>query len=282
MTGNESLSVGGCQEKLTQSVPKPSVNPLFYGNSKRIGVSSAYVMDKVRKAKKEGRSELSPEAWFIRGFAYGNEFSNLEEAASLDNIERVDYHKCCCEDFELRFEKQRKPCVITGAMDDWPANENWKEDQLIKKYGRRKFKCGEDDDGYPVKMRLSYFFHYISNQRDDSPMYVFDSHQLDKDFERVYGEDTEFDEEELREHGLMLKDYEVPKYFTADLFKYVGEERRPPYRWFVCGPARSGTGIHIDPLGTAAWNALIFGHKRWGTVCSWDRKARYKTTVSYS
>jgi hypothetical protein len=51
----------------------------------------------------------------------------------------------------------------------------------------------------------------------------------------------------------LLKDYSVPKLFQEDYFGYM-QNHRPDYRWFLIGPARSGTVFHIDPNGTASYN----------------------------
>ena len=147
----------------------------------------------------------------------------------------------------LRFiERTGTPLIITGCADSWGARENWTFENLLARYGNSLLKCGEDDEGYKVKIKLKYFLEYLTAQKDDSPMYVFDN---------------SFDEYPVAK-GLMA-DFAPPKYFREDLFRLVGEKPRPPYRWFLIGPKRSGTGIHIDPLGTSAWNTLIRGRKRW-------------------
>lgn len=64
-----------------------------------------------------------------------------------------------------------------------------------------------------LQVKLKYFLQYMEHQRDDSPLYIFDSH---------------FDDYE--ESKPLLEDYSVPDYFPDDLFSLVGERRRPPYR----------------------------------------------------
>jgi histone arginine demethylase JMJD6 len=118
--------------------------------------------------------------------------------------------------------------------------------KLRKNYKRVMLKCGEDDDGKSVRVKFKYFMKYLKLQTDDSPLYIFDS---------------TFDDH--KDTKPLLADYKVPKYFPEDLFELVGEDRRPPYRWFLVGPKRSGTTLHLDPLGSSAWNTLIVGRKRW-------------------
>ncbi|CAJ0937549.1 unnamed protein product, partial [Mesorhabditis belari] len=196
---------------------------------------------RVVEAKRKARPELNNYGWNTLGFA-----TSFDLPPITDTIIRLNGSEICLEEFRENYEKPRIPVIITGLTSNWAAHEKWTPERLLKKYRNQKFKCGEDDDGYSVKIKMKYYYDYMRTNDDDSPLYVFDS---------SFGE--------RHKTKKLLEDYEIPKFWEDDLFRYAEMKKRPPHRWIVFGPARSGTAIHIDPLGTSAWNALIHGHKRW-------------------
>lgn len=150
------------------------------------------------------------------------------------------------------FEKENVPVILEGLTKDWKAMETCKFDRLVEEFGDFYWRFS---DTHGSTMSLNAYKKYVSSiegQLDDAPLAVYDS-QLHTD-----------------ERSSLLLDYSVPKCFDApDLFQEMLDNEdddraeMPPYRWILIGSPRSGTGLHIDPLGTHAWVTLIEGAKRW-------------------
>ena len=202
---------------------------------------------RIQRAKLKEYPRRAPEAWTQAGYAHSGVVEELR-CSVPESLERVDADAISEADFADTYERGSKPVIVRGLTGEWPAvrDGRWSLEALLLEHGQDRFKVGEDDDGYAVYVKLKHFARYCLETKDDSPLYVFDSSFAEREATRS-----------------LRHDWALPKFFTDDLFKLVGERRRPPYRWLVLGPARSGSYIHIDPLGTSAWNALLAGAKLW-------------------
>lgn len=128
-------------------------------------------------------------------------------------------------------------------------------EHLLKRYGDLNFRFS---DTHGEMMTLNTYAKYIRSADgglyDDSPLAIYDSE---------FGEDISSPLVQL------THEYSVPECFSPDLFALVTDnddeedDTRPPWRWILIGPERSGTGLHIDPLYTNAWVTVLDGIKRW-------------------
>ncbi len=204
--------------------------------------------------------------------------------------------------FAIEFEQRNIPVVILGATVGWECMPTYLNSSSVSKDQTEETKsqefnhsfedifsgdgvggwtfsnllnrfrnvCWRFSDTHGAMMSFGTYAKYITNLEgllDDSPLGIYDS---------------EFGDEDSPTHKL-LEEYEVPSCFSPDLFdlattrsytdvnvddddsdnsSYSGGTR-PPYRWILIGPERSGTGMHIDPLWTNAWVTVLQGKKRW-------------------
>ncbi|KAG8503228.1 hypothetical protein CXB51_001046 [Gossypium anomalum] len=156
------------------------------------------------------------------------------------NVERQnDLSK---EHFDREYDG-KKPVLLTGLAECWPARTNWTIDKLLLKYGDTAFKISQRTAG-KISMKFKDYVSYMNEQHDEDPLYIFD---------HKFGEAAP---------GL-LDDYNVPQIFQEDFFDVLDRDSRPPFRWLIIGPERSGASWHVDPALSSAWNTLLCGRKRW-------------------
>jgi hypothetical protein len=76
-------------------------------------------------------------------------------------VQRVRCEDLSPEDFVREFEGTNRPVVISGVpeVEGWAADERWDLSNLLsnEKLSEYAFKCGEDDDGRSVRVRLKHF-----------------------------------------------------------------------------------------------------------------------------
>ncbi|CAJ1330281.1 unnamed protein product [Effrenium voratum] len=207
------------------------------------------------------RTDIKPHEWDKFGYSAKEEV--LQRPIVYDSqtvpIPRVKYGDITPEWFFKEVACKAQPIIVEDCCSHWPAMDRWSIDALDERFRHVPFKVAKDDNGKKLRMKFKYFADYIRNQKDDNPLYLFET---DMD-----------DNANIRP---LMDDYEVPDLFPHDWFSLVNQDSRPPFRWFCIGPKRSGTTVHTDPLGTAAWNAVTHGVKRWVLFEPHETKKRVK------
>lgn len=130
---------------------------LFAASCGRWGKRSRKVID---EAKGKARADLDLAEWTRQG--WGFTAAAVAEPPPLGHIAHESASRLSVADFVDRYERPNLPVVISGCADAWPAVTEgaWTPAALYGAFRHRRFRCGEDDRGYPVKTKLKHFLRY--------------------------------------------------------------------------------------------------------------------------
>lgn len=166
-----------------------------------------------------------------KSYEYGR---TLNDEFGIKRFQEEDLSE---ENFRANYISQ--PFILQCNKVDkrWPR---WDLDHLLKLFPEERFRQEA------VQWDLSKYIAYARDNRDESPLYLFDCNGA-----------------AIKEIG---KQYEPSAIFKDDYFKLFKQRKiqcRPDHRWLIAGPERSGSTFHKDPNQTSAWNTVLSGMKLW-------------------
>ena len=184
--------------------------------------------------------------WDDRGIAKKYKKFKFDETRG-DPVDYISIHTTSRDTFRSKYLYTNTPCMILNIPDKWEAMKTWSFDNFEKRFGNTKFIVTA---GGNVRLKYKYYYDYMKSPKhrnDDVPLYIFDWRFGDGD----------------KKTRILVDEYEIPEWFTENLLDCLKKHERPPFRWLIMGPERTGSSLHVDPFATSAWNTLISGKKRW-------------------
>jgi hypothetical protein len=187
------------------------------------------------------------------------------------DVARRSWPELTAEAFEREYNEPSVPVIVSNLTEGWPAqawtdatgNEHWlylrTAQSVVRSLMRRAHGLPPYDPRHPEGSAASIFGIAPFRGRLDNQYINLDDPKLAYRHPLAVG----YARPELVQPSLLNTQQCFPRHLDMTDAKVQRAAFHIHSRWLLVSATDSGSGWHIDPWNTSAWNALLHGRKRW-------------------
>jgi hypothetical protein len=186
--------------------------------------------------------------------------TTTEECAC--DLDRRHASELTAEEFEEQYARRGRPVILRGYMDSWEECRQWVPASIRMdpehEWGRAN---GTEQTAAIVEKRASNaavvraMFEEELAKRSTGPASAGSAYLMLRPAKPGV----------LKRALLSGYSSRLPQFLARDFLRELCDVQNEtlPKAWVLPAVAGSGSSWHLDPFNTSAWNALLFGRKRW-------------------